>query len=441
MPTKHIVIFVCRSSKQRGAALLIMLVLLVVSLAAVLVNSLISSTAKTARQEKTAAALAQAKDALIGYAVTYGDNHANQVFGYLPLPDLGTSRNNNVTPAEGNAAANFSGNTKNLTVIGRLPWRTLGLPPLRDDQGECLWYAVSGSFQNTQQADVLNWDSLGHFDANSSNGTPSGTVSTTGANYAKRPAAIIFSASTVLQGQNRQASTTDIVDICGGNYNASNYLDSFNTNANINNIINYFAGSTNNSSGYAYNLNNTSNGSQLSAAALSAPKNIIFGDIEVNIAGNLVKIVNDRILTITADDIFSPIIRRSDFSAQISALMNDAVFIPHLQAVAIAGSKGTDNVNCVNTSNAVNKNFCNNWKEMLLLKSTTGPCSRVLIFGGQKTATQVRLIAADKSDPANYLEGINLAAFATPVASSSNFSGPSTFNANNPSADLLTCLP
>jgi type II secretory pathway pseudopilin PulG len=430
--------------QQRGAAFIVMLVILIIGVTAFLVSSLNSSTVQIKRDETTADALAQAKDALIGYAVTYGDNHPGQGYGYLPLPDLGSSRNG--SPDEGNAAANFSGNTKNLTVIGRLPWRKLGLKPLQDGHGECLWYAVSGSFQNVNMANVLNWDSLGHFDTYSSNGTSPGTVSTTGSNYSKRPVAIIFSAGDVLQGQNRQTSITDTVSTCGGNYDTRNYLDSFNANTNINNIVNYFAGSTNNSTGYAYSLTSVSDGSQLSAAALSAPKNIIYGDIAIN----HVSIANDRILTITADDIFRPIIRRSDFSAQISALMNDPYFLTVLPS---STNKGTGNVVCASLSTTSNQTFCANWLEMLLLTrlapassitidgTTTPLCNRVLIFGGQRIAGQVRVITTDKSNPANYIEGQNLAAFSAPTAITNNFSGPSTFNPMNPSADLLRCIP
>ena len=236
--------------------------------------------------------------------------------------------------------------------------------------------------------------------------------------------------------------------------------DSFNADTNINNIVNYFSGSTNNSTGYAYNLINASNGSQLSATDLAVPKNIIFGDINVNIAGNLVNLTNDKILTITTDEIFRPIIKRNDFKTQISNLLDDSdlrlqVETGHLQTVLVsgAGTKGADNVDCNSIVNAVNKTFCKNWKEMLLLTAFTAPssitidgvvnpsCNRVLIFGGQKTAAQVRLTATDKSNPANYLEAPNLAAFAAPTAVSSNFSGFSTFNANNPSADLMRCIP
>lgn len=441
--------------KQQGFALFLIAILLATAAATVTVKALKHRSGYTqiARDRITADALAQAKEALIGYAATYRDNHPSEVFGYLPLPDLGSSRNQ--TPDEGNAAGNFPGNHTNLTVIGKLPWRTLGLSPLRDGQGECLWYAVSGSFQNTQKADVLNWDSLGHLDAYSSNGTSSGTVSTTGANYAQRPVAIIFSASAVLPGQNRQKSATDTVSTCGGNYDARNYLDPFNTDTNINNIVNYFAGSTNNSTGYAYNLTSVSDGSQLSATDLAAPKNIIFGDIEVVIAGNRVKISNDRILTVTVDDIFRPVMQRTDFKDQIYNLLNDHVFITYLKTVTISGTKGTDRIDCDNTDHNIsgNKKFCNNWKEMLLLTNlpssasiiidgmATPICNRVLIFGGQKTGTQVRLTATDKNNPANYLEGGNLSGFATPTSSHNSFNGASPFSASNPSADLLSCIP
>jgi type II secretory pathway pseudopilin PulG len=447
--------------RQRGATFMVMLVILIMGITAYLVSSLSSSAMRVKQDEVTANTLVQAKEALIGYAATYGDIHPGQMYGYLPLPDLGSSRNG--TPDEGNAAGNFSGNHKNLTVIGRLPWRTLGLPPLQDSQGQCLWYAVSGSFQNNQTADVMNWDSLGHFDTYSSNGTALGTVSTTGANYAQRPVAIIFSTGAVLQGQNRQASGTDTVTTCGGNYDVRNYLDSFNPNTNINNIVNYFADPPhNNSADYAYGLTAASNGSQLSAAALLAPKNIIFGDVEVNIAGSIVKIANDKILTITTDDIFRPIIRRSDFAQQIGFLLDDPDFRLQVEtghvgktvAISGAGTKGADNIDCTSIGIPVNREFCNNWKEMLLLTQlpstssitidgslTAAICNRVLIFGGQRFTGQVRATTTDKSSPANYLQAPNLAAFAVPVANSSNFSGLSAFVVNNPSADVLRCLP
>src|SRR5512139_3368978 len=84
---------------QRGAALLIMLVILIVGATAMLLNSLSSTALRLERDRITAAALVQAKEALIGFSISYGDTHPNQVSGFLPLPDLGTSRNS--LPSEG----------------------------------------------------------------------------------------------------------------------------------------------------------------------------------------------------------------------------------------------------------------------------------------------------------------------------------------------------
>lgn len=436
--------------RQRGAALLIILTIIGIGVAVLLVNALTRAANRIEADKKTAAALAQAKDALIGYAATYRDSHANEVFGYLPLPDLGSSRNG--TAEEGNAAGNFSGNTKNLTVIGRLPWRTLGLPPLRDGQGECLWYAVSGSFQDTQKADVLNWDSLGHLDLYTSDGTPAGTVSTTGNNYGQRPVAIIFSAGPPVPGQNRQASTTDAVGNCGGNYDVRNYLDSFNASANINNIVNYFAGTPNNSTGYAYNLTGTSNGSQLATSDLGAPKNTVFGDVSASTQ----PIANDRVVVITADDVFRRIKQRSDFKSDIDTMMGDLAACLNAMAAASlpaasAGNKGIDNVVTACPPAGTKKtNVLNNWKENLLYTKLPTPakitingaltpnaCYAVLIFGGEKPGSQVRNSSTDKANSYNYLEGDNYTSFTTP---GTTYSGKSAFDKTNPSQDLLACI-
>lgn len=435
----------------QGSALVFILIILMAG-AAFLVSAL-KSNPQVERDKITADALAQAKEALIGYAATYRDKgNPNDVFGYLPLPDMGTSR---ATATEGSNAANFAGITKNLTVIGRLPWQALGLPASRDNRGECLWYAVSGSFQNTQKADVLNWDSLGHFDAYSSNGTAAGTASTTGNNFHQRPVAIIFSAGEILSGQDRQTSTTDTVTTCGGNYDVRNYLDAYNADANISNIVNYFTGTTNNSTGYAYNLTGASNGSLLDATALAAPKKIIFGSIETNLG----KIVNDRILVITADEIFKRIKQRDDFKNDIDTLMNDlAAYLNGLPAASLpaaSGSKGIGNVisgfQAANPALSTKKtNILNNWKENLLYAKLPSPtaitidsvsttptlCTAVLIFGGERVAAQTRSTSVNKDDATMYLEGNNVTAFPGGTA----YSGTSLYSTTAPSVDVMRCI-
>ena len=50
--------------------------------------------------------------------------------------------------------------------MGRLPWKTLGLDALKAGPGECLWYAVSGTYKNSPNgvttniaATFLTWNS------------------------------------------------------------------------------------------------------------------------------------------------------------------------------------------------------------------------------------------------------------------------------------------
>jgi|ERR1039458_3938882 type II secretory pathway pseudopilin PulG len=157
MSAKRTAIFNPGRGKQHGAVLMIMLVIMIVGIAAILVNSLSSATVGNARQKNTAATLAQAKDALIGYAITYGDTHSGQVHGYLPCPD-----NAGGNP-EGSAEPSCLG--QDVSVIGRLPWATLDLSTLRDGDGECLWYAVSGTYKNNPKTGLMNWDTNGQFQA------------------------------------------------------------------------------------------------------------------------------------------------------------------------------------------------------------------------------------------------------------------------------------
>lgn len=170
--------------------------------------------------QRTAEALAQAKEALIGYAANYRDSNPGEVFGYLPCPDISTSG------TEGSAETSASQcASKDVTAIGRLPWRTLGLPPLRDGDGECLWYAVSGNFKaNVNKTDLMNWDTNGLIEIMAPDGTKfvaGGSGAT--ADPTRRAVAVIFAPGAILSGQDR--APTSPPQSCGGNYNAAAYLD------------------------------------------------------------------------------------------------------------------------------------------------------------------------------------------------------------------------
>jgi hypothetical protein len=70
--------------------------------------------------------------------------------------------------------------------IGRLPWRTLGLPDLRDGSGERLWYALSPNYRDHPSAGALNSDTLGQ-------------LAVTGATPTSNVVAIIFAPGGVVE--------------------------------------------------------------------------------------------------------------------------------------------------------------------------------------------------------------------------------------------------
>ncbi len=389
---------------QKGAALIIFVVLLVLTVLTFLIADLDGNDIEIERDTKTALALAEAKVALIG-SVTRAVNIAS--LSHLPNPDLKLS----VAIPEGSQAG-LSG-AVDISLIGKFPWRSLGVSPLKDGWSECLWYVVSGRFKSSPSTSVFNWDTQGQITVIDANGN----------NLASNLAALIISPGAMLVGQNRQLVAIDTPQ-CGGNYDARNYLDSYNLVNAVAGEVNYFAGSTNNRQ--APNTN----------------------DKEFVLAKN--DFYNDQFIFVTIDEIFRPLIRRNDFATQVSSLLDDAEFNLHLQTITVAGSKGTDSLDCLAiTASANNREFCEHWNEMLLLTDLPTPspiiidgvpttnCSRVLVFGGQKTGVQARLTIAHKSDPANYLEGINLTAFNIP---NNDFNGVSIFDGTNSSADVLRCL-
>src|SRR6185436_20415405 len=115
------------SALQRGAALIVMLALVGIVAVALVLKVGYAAGDRTGRDTKTALALGQARDALIARAAM----DVNRP-GSLPCPDT-----------DNDGAAELFAGVNCPAYVGRLPWRTLGLPDLRDGAGERLWYAVS----------------------------------------------------------------------------------------------------------------------------------------------------------------------------------------------------------------------------------------------------------------------------------------------------------
>ena len=176
-------------ASQRGAALLLVLVLGVVAFATFLVNSdllssQVASRVASERDQQDIAALADAKEALIMYAIRTRSARSltatGPTLGYLPQPDAATNSPDDI-PAQNydgthDQGCAYSGwvpgtaldsgfslarNFDSLRCLGRLPWRDLGLVPWggadqADAQGRAIWYGVSLNFVNPACPDTFN---------------------------------------------------------------------------------------------------------------------------------------------------------------------------------------------------------------------------------------------------------------------------------------------
>jgi hypothetical protein len=150
-----------RHRPAAGFALIVLLTLLMTGSLYVLVRQLDAAAVQREAEEATTLALARAKEALIGYAVSVNLVTGAARPGDLPCPDnwsLGHA--NSGTPGSDLVplAAPCSTSIKRL---GRLPWRTLKIPDPGGHGGEQVWYAVSANFKNNPRTGTLNADTPG----------------------------------------------------------------------------------------------------------------------------------------------------------------------------------------------------------------------------------------------------------------------------------------
>ena len=408
---------------QHGAALLLMALIILMTG----IGFLLSRTPGNDRVERAnqaGDAMMQAKAALIGYAVTYRDTHSDESFGFLPCPD---------TTNDG--VADEPCGDQDVPSVGRLPWKTLGLPPLRDANGDCLWYAVSGNAKNNpKSASPYNWDTISQIILQDASGTA--LVGTKTAPYShEQPLALVFSPGPPLAGKTRaNASTSE----CAGSNDVADYLEGIGTLTTGMNTIT------------VANATSAANGTN-----------------------------NDRALWITSKEIFDPIRKRSDFKTAVDTLMYELAncvngVTPATMATSLmptGTNKGIDNFSTYVTANCVpykpsitpdpKRAFFENWKNNLVyaavsasdmvsvsnnitVTNTPGPvtntdCKGVLVFGGARTSTQAR---TDNSDSDNYLEALKALVpkpQTTAIAPGTVFSG-AAYDVSAPESDVVTCI-
>ncbi len=198
--------------RQKGLALLIFVIILALAAIAIMLRELSISEIQYAQNVSTSKILTRAKQALIAYAVTYIDSNPGE-YGFLPCPDASAAAGN-----EGDSDGSCG--LKNANSLGLFPWGTLETGVMKSGSGACLWYAVSGNYKNVNLAtktDMLNEDSNGWFQIYDSGGSL-----IHGAQPEDRIVAVIIDPFPALAGQNR---VFDDASLCGLNDNPAMFLE------------------------------------------------------------------------------------------------------------------------------------------------------------------------------------------------------------------------
>lgn len=183
--------FLRQAHCEKGQVVVAIALILTVATGAVIYFLVTPAARRAAEERATAQALAQARDALIGRAAS--DNNRP---GSLPCPDFATNLPGTNVPNDG--IADLLVGNECPSYIGRLPWRTLDLPDLRDGSGERLWYALSRAFRDDDSAQPINSNTAG-------------TLAVTGSFSASNLIAVVFAPGAVVGSQKRDGANANAV--------------------------------------------------------------------------------------------------------------------------------------------------------------------------------------------------------------------------------------
>lgn len=266
--------------KQRGIALLVLVIGIALAISFYYFTSISIVKIQTEKLNNTRTALAEAKQLLLGYAVSRADITipSNQPgrYGFLPCPAIDNGEGNSVGTCQ----------PKNENTFGWLPWRSLGSSPIRDGNSDCLLYAVTGTYKNSPAADMLNEDSNGMFQiVDDANTILQGVVPS------ERVVAVVFSPGDAIAGQNRIYTPDTECGDDSTNYDNA-YLDSFEVSPGV----------------FVDN-----------SAAVSGNEDEVYKFVQADIATNK-GVFNDQLITITRNELWASILARSDFNQKMSNL-------------------------------------------------------------------------------------------------------------------------
>jgi len=209
-------------NNQQGVALIVFFSAVLAAGAVLLLSTLADNNNRISNQNSTTESLAQAKEALLSYAVNYYLSNLG-IHGLLPCPE----DKNSPLLDEGIQTANCASMHENS--LGRLAWKSLDIRPLKDASGECLWYAVSGGFFRGPRSPMTNADTPGMFQIYNEQG-----VLEKGAMPEDRVVAVVIAPGLPLSNQNRLPASDLPCKVARGAVSASDYLDNY---LGINNAI------------------------------------------------------------------------------------------------------------------------------------------------------------------------------------------------------------
>jgi hypothetical protein len=414
--------------------LLILLIAMTVGLA-LLFGRPDGQSARYTRSSDTEGALVQAREALLAYAVTYRDTHPNQAFGYLPCPD--TDGDGQSDTAAGAPGCDGVANPLTATAaVGLLPYKSLGLPLLRDREGNCLWYAVSRTFKaDLNKMEPMNWDTQGQIRIRD----PSGNALASPDDADGGVAAVVFAPGPPLSAQTtRSGDFTNPAKPCGiptvSTALVAQYLDGSPTPL----------APPGPATPYAFGTTGT--------------MDLSIGPV---LTATSALVNNDRAAWLTPRQLFARIRARGDFpgllNSGIIAVRNKLNSGAALAANAPSAGDGLPGGNNLaspadydTTTEVSDWMFFRNWRDNFryrrcaagtyCLTVNGSQCEGVLLFGGTATTaangTELPRPSTMRGTTA-YFEGVNRASLDNPDVV---FNGAAVFDANNPTQDLVYCL-
>ena len=199
------------AAAQRGQAMMIAIIIVIFGIAGIVYTTATSGIAALANRQadETTRAMARVKEALIGWSAarTPIAGSENRRPGELPCPD-----NDNTGTDSGSCSAG---------AIGRVPWRSLGIPEPKDSSGETLWYAIAGPFRNYgMSTSPITSNTQGNLTV---------YLDSSSTTMTSQAVAVIFAAGAALGTQDRSttvAACSTTGDNRAGNVCAANYLES-----------------------------------------------------------------------------------------------------------------------------------------------------------------------------------------------------------------------